>query len=253
MKCGTCAINEFDKKFQDLSSWNNYTLEDLRKRIEGKISDDDEVRVYTVATTWFDKNFQMIRHRGTGPNLEGGLATLCTCKRSMRQGRPLDYWKGKWILGLTSRAKSNHFCGSHYFLYLMKVKYAFESHKALYDYLEKNNPSALRIKKATKNILGDVYVPMSTCLDSLDPRQYEYPCKGHDHGCVFGEEYKPDENCEWEKDISNNGRSTPQLLGDTNDTFVWQKRMIKFNEDRGPGNKIIRMKQLLSSDYIDER
>lgn len=190
MACGTrCGIKDvINKDFQDLSGWKSNTLDDLQKTLGGQI-DDTEVRVYTVASTYFDKNTNVIMHKGSGPNLECGLATLCTCKRSMRQGQSSDYWKGKWILGVTSRAISHGFSGEHYLLYLMKVEHAFESHKALYQYLTKNNPSALQIKNAVRNPLGDIYEPITTCLDPLNPRNYKFPHINHSHGHKVNNEW----------------------------------------------------------------
>ena len=241
MACGSSKDIDYNKEFQDLNGWKSYTLKDLLNRLSNQI-DNDEVRVYTVASTCFDKNSKIIRHRGSGPNLEGGLATLCTCKHSMRQGQNINDWTGKWILGVTSRAKANGFNGEHYLLYLMKVDRAFESHKAFYQYLKQYNPTALEIKNAVKNRLGDIFEPSSTCVDPLDPRQYKFPCETHSHDNKVGDQ--------WEDDISYKSSSTPLLLGEANNTFVWQKTVIKFKQDRGVGNKKMLMKDLLSNDFI---
>ena len=232
MACGArCGKKDIiNKKFQDLSGWKPNTLNDLKKIIGGQI-DDTEVRVYTVASTYFDKNDNLIRHEGCGPNLEGGLATLYTCKRSMRQGQSSDYWKGKWILGVTSRAENKNINRKHYLLYLMKVEKAFDSYKDLHQHLKQNNPSALQAKNANKNLFGDIYQPKADCTDPLDPKQYISPPDNHSHG---GDEWKLDISYELP---STKRLPTPLLLGDVNNTFVWQKPMIIFKEDRGTNNK----------------
>jgi len=88
MGCGTGYETENikDKKCQDLSGWagTGLTLEELKKKLEGE-KPNKEVRVYTVKTTKLDKN--VVSHFGSGPNLECGIATLCTCKHSMRQNQ----------------------------------------------------------------------------------------------------------------------------------------------------------------------
>jgi len=200
MGCGDCPEeDDQDKEFQDLKGWEAYSLNALYDRLYNQFR-NDEVRVYTVASTKFDNG--MIRHKGSGPNLEGGLATLCTCKRSMRAACSKEYWaKEKWILGLTSRAKSNGFEGRHHLLYLMKVGYAFDSHFELFHHLDDRNPNALNIKLATSNQLGDVFVPLANSIfEPKNPRMYKSPRKGHSHGYKVGEE--------WESDI----RATPLLL-----------------------------------------
>lgn len=246
MTCGSRPNKEEYKRFQDLSGWGAFSLERLQNTLSGYI-ENDEVRVYTVASTFFDKKENVFRHEGSGPNLEGGLATLCTCKRSMRQGQHADYWKGKWILGVTSRAKAKGFSGKHYPLYLMKVEQAFETHQALYEHLKKNNPYALQIKNAVNNRLGDIYTPIADCNAPLYPRQYKFPHKNHSHGHNVNEEWEDDISCK----LSDTERlPTPLLLGDVHNTFVWQKPMIIFREDRGPGNKIMAMTQLLFDELV---
>ncbi|MBE7525999.1 hypothetical protein HS096_07045 [candidate division WWE3 bacterium] len=235
MACGVgCSTEDIEnKEYQDLSGWRGVTLRELLSRLVGKVT--EEVRIYTVATTKFNKDSKIIGHYGSGPNLEGGLATLCTCKHSMRRYHNCDEWKGKWILGLTSRDKNKGFCGEHYLLYMMKVEQAFESHLAFYKHLAQTNPAALRIKNAVTNRLGDIFMPQAVCTNPLDPRMYEFPHKNHSHG--------HDVNEDWEDDISYMRSSpaerlpTPLLLGDIENTFVWPKPMIKFELKQNTGNR----------------
>ncbi|MGG7055462.1 hypothetical protein [Nitrosomonas sp. ANs5] len=162
-----------NKKYQDLNTWKGIALKELLNRLVGKAA--DEVRVYTVATTRFDKNSKTIHHYGSGPNLEGGLATLCTCKHTMRMYHDTNGWNGKWILVFTSRAKSKGFSGEHYLLYMMKVEQAFESHLAFYKHLAQKNPAALKIKNTATNPLGYILSPKpfaqilltQECMNSL--------------------------------------------------------------------------------------
>ncbi|MGZ4956638.1 MAG: hypothetical protein ACXV8O_00920 [Methylobacter sp.] len=225
MGCGTrCETGKVeDKKWQDLSHWPRITLNDLRRILQEEA--EVEVRVYTVATTRLDKKSNEIYHIGSGPNLEGELATLCICKHSMRQNHKTDGWKGLWILGLTSRAKSNGFNGEHYLFYMMKVDQAFESHKELYEYLDKEDKNALQIKNALKNPLGDIFEPKSICTNSLDPTMYKPPHKNHSHG-----------DDHWLDDIVYKTKPVPLLVGELNNTFVWSQPMIKFTLPRGVGN-----------------
>ena len=238
MGCGSGyeTKNIEDKKCQDLSGWTGtgLTLETLRsKLLGGDISKD--VYVYTVYTTRLDKNLKVVRHLGSGPNLEGGLATLCTCKHSMRKYHTCEDWKDRWILGLTSRDKKHGFNDEHYLFYMMKIEKAFESHKELYEYLDtEQNRKFLQIKNVVNNRLGDIFEPKSTCTctNSLDPMMYKKPIENHSHA--------ENGHTDWYDDIAY----TPLLLGDKNKTFVWTQPMIIFTQDRGVGNKKLTIEDL---------
>lgn len=239
MGCGTGqAVRDIqNKEWQDLSGWNGITLKELLFRLTEQTG--CEVRVYTVATTRLDKESKVFRHLGSGPNLEGSLATLCTCKHSMRQNHSSADWKGLWIIGLTSRAANKGFSGEHYLLYMMKIDQAFESHKELHEYLKKYNGKSLKIKSAVRNPLGDVFEPVDICTNYIDPKMYKTPHKKHSHGY--------DGNTQWHDDIVYKNRSSPLLLGDIKNTFVWPKPMIKFKPNRGSGN----MKLTLGEDLFN--
>lgn len=222
------------KEWQDLSGWPQITLQDLIGKISTQMNEC--VRIYTVKTTRLIIESNEIHHIGCGPNLEGGLATLCTCKHSMRQSHTCRDWKDKWILGLTSRAKNNGFDGTHYLFYLMKIKNAFENHRDLYGFLKNNNENnALRIKSSVNNPRGDIYIPKSNCNDLLDPNEYEKPCENHSHI----------DNNGWHDDIIGKNNSATLLMGDKSNTFVWLKPTIKFNKNRGPGNLILSMEEFI--------
>jgi len=227
MGCGSgCGTENNIKECQDLSGWNGLSLQELQHRLDGQTQ--DEVRVYTVATTRLDKVSDAVCHMGSGPNLEGGLVTLCTCKHSMRQYHATKDWKGKWILGLTSRAIGKGFHGEHYLLYMMRVAEAFGSHRELYDYLASTNRHALDIKNAVENPLGDVFEPKRSCGDPLNPEMYKKPHASHSHGA--------NGDTQWHEDIIYKGKSAPLLLGDVGNTFVWPQPMIIFGKKRNSGN-----------------
>lgn len=219
--------NTPSKQWQNLTGWNGITLENLLLNLNNHLN--DEVRIYTVASTMLDKDLN-IRQKGSAPNMEGGIITLGTCKHSMRQKLKCDEWIGKWILGVTSRDKNKGFKGQHYLLYMMKIHKAFYSHKELYDYLAIENNAALKIKNAVKNPLGDIFKPRNNCADPLNPKMYETPHKSHSHGY--------EDNDQWCSDIVyDKGKCAPLLLADKNNSFVWPKPMIIFKQNRGVGNK----------------
>lgn len=209
------------------------SLEQLKAMLSSHL--DEKVRIYTVASTEFKEG--QVEHFGSAPNLEGGLATLCTCKRSMRAGQSCEAWQGTWIAGLTSRAKGKGFNGKHFLLYLMKVEKAYSTHKELHDYLLKNNSAALLKKNACKNNLGDIFIPKKIVSDELDFVDYLKPHPEHSHGCK--------DNDEWIQDIAYKGKSSPLLMGDSNNTFVWTNGRVASKEQRGSGNKKTTMREFL--------
>lgn len=234
MSCGNDSKtdNNINRDWQDLSGWKNTSLTELSDRLKGLLTEN--VRIYTVKSTRLVKESNEIQHLGSGPNLEGGIATLCTCKRSMRQDFP-GCWEGEWVLGLTSRARDKGFSGSHHPLYMMKVEKAFDSHKDLYNHLKSINERSLAIKNASNNPRGDIFEPKDSCKDPLDPKNYKPPHKKHSHRYSEDNEWHPDD--EWHDDIEY----VPLLLGDKNNTFVWSKPTIVFNKNRGSGSMILSM------------
>lgn len=239
MGCGSgfTEKNE-DKKYQDLCGWTNISLGELQQKLEGESL--EAVRIYTVATTKLENH--VVHHKGSGPNLEGGLATLCTCKHSMRQYHTTKEWAGKWILGLTSRAKNNGFNGKHYLFYMMKVEKAFESHSALHNYLHEKYPATLRIKSAVYNRLGDIFEPKIHCKNPLDPSMYKKPHPNHSHG--------ESGTTGWYDDIVYNGKEAPLLLGDVENSFVWTEPTIIFDRPRNTGSMRLNVGDLFNLDLM---
>jgi hypothetical protein len=81
---------------------------------------------------------------GCGPNFQGGLITLCTCKHRMRTYMDPDDWNGIWIAGFTSLPTGN---GANFLIYLMRVAYAFASQRDLW-FSTAIPPAAKRAKAA---------------------------------------------------------------------------------------------------------
>lgn len=219
--CGSkkCDVN-VSKTYQDLSCWEGKELT-AKQLIDRLVSfNSEKIRMYTVQTTQLRHG--EIVHYGTGPNLEGGVATLCTCMHGMRRNQSSKQWVGQWVVGLASAAKEKGFLGSgkHHLFYMMKVKNVFSTYLELIDFLKINNTKTLEIKNATTNVLGDIYIPKPNIKDGHDFHMYKRPHPKHDHG--------PDENGiggSWHDDIEQG----PYLIGDENNTFVWTKPMVLIN------------------------
>jgi hypothetical protein len=205
----------------------NRSLAHLTKRL-GKCR--DEAYSYVLTSAKWDRNDECFEQRGCGPNIQGGVMTLCTCKHGMRASRLVDEWRGVWIAGFTSRTL---YRGRHWLFYLAKIQCAYESHVDLWMNL---GDGAVRAKVAHRNFHGDMYQPKTTNLSGekrFDPRNYKAPSvRCHDH-C-------PEWNGNlWHADVdyydsARGGRPakiSPLLVADPRRTFLWSKAKVRFAGD----------------------
>ena len=203
----------------DLAVNLNLTLPKLLKLI-GKAR--QPACSYIVRSVRFDRSDNTFEQRGSAPNFEGGCLTLCTCKHQMRTSRDVSEWQDTWLAGFTSRCIHQK---RHWLFYLTRISSAFESHADLWDAL----PAEVRdAKSAQDHFLGDVFVPREELVEDnrFSPRRYFAPSR-HSHRknkCDSG----------WHNDINYKHSSRygwPSLLvGDPEQTYLWQKPMIAFNE-----------------------
>jgi hypothetical protein len=143
----------------------------LAQMIEGE---SDAVYAYVMSTVVLERN--QLRQLGTGPNLQGGYITLCTCKHRMRTSLSCEDWPNKWIAGFTSLD-----CGRrHWLFYLAQVKAAYESQAELW-YSGLLSDPTLKAKSARHSTLGDLYEPKSELGPVYDPSNYHTPIPGHRH------------------------------------------------------------------------
>jgi hypothetical protein len=175
---------------------------------------------YIVTTVTFNSTTSHFEQHGSGPNFQGGVLTLCTCKRQMRARLDATDWRGKWVAGFTSRTIHE---GKHWLFYLMQVEVAYDSHSDLWNAL----PETVRDAKAAhKHFLGDVFVPKTTNLtgDSrFDPSRYHCPSR-HAH-------IKPKDPIYWHNDINyqhaaRTGRQPPLLVAEPSLTYIWKEPML---------------------------
>ena len=171
---------------------------------------------YVVAST---RDFEQ---RGCSPNWQGGLITLCACKRRDRTGPRFAPGKRLWVAGITpsSRYRRRHL------LYLMLVRDRFQSQVELYKSLA---PDVRAAKSASQHPLGDIYEPKTLGIVGgarFDVRNYTPPCAGHTHQA----------NDEWHLDIDYPGRPW-MLVGDPRFSYIWSEPSIGFDE---PGDRLPR-------------
>jgi len=170
---------------------------------------DETVYAYVVAS--IDLEDGKFIQTGSAPNFQGGLITLCTCKRRMRTFRTPENWKRTWIAGLCSLKGAGD---QQALFYLMRVEEAYESHRDLW--------AAIKNARASKNAhthrLGDLYEPRGD-TKPFDPDSYYRPVKNHSHR----DRRRPDE---WRDDINYTGiseRRAALLVGDADRSYLWDQ------------------------------
>lgn len=197
---------------------------------------DGEVYCYIVRTVEY-RGGQFVQ-RGSAPNFQGGLMTLCTCKWMMRAGRPVDAWPGVWIAGITG-AETGRLQRGHLF-YLMRVQHAFAAHRDLWNWLLADAPGAAEAKAADAHRLGDVYRPADSAASPYDPSAYLTPRKDHVHHLGTRRDA-------WHKDVDYYayGRRPALLVGDPEASFLWSEPRIPVRFEVGRGSVRVDLAALL--------
>ena len=202
-----------------LAKRSNCGLDELRKRINHTYS---SATVYSYVIRSVRKQEGILQHYGCGPNWQGGVITLCTCKHFMRTFLDVNDWPGTWVAGFSNiRAGS----GKNILIYIMRVSEAFESHYELWYGLPRQIKWAKAVDKKS-NILGDIYRPLGreTQKAPFSKSRYHQPCPSHVHGDG------------WAKDINyKQHRRAALLVGDVKNSFVWNQSKITFNHNIGRG------------------
>ena len=198
------------------------TLDELQSVL--RIAPSGAVYPYVVATVEAQPD-GTLAHHGSGPNLQGGLITLCTCKHHMRSYGTIRSGTSVWIAGVTPagtvRARSRHL------FYLMRVGVRAASHAEMWRLL----PEEARLaKSATSHVLGDVIEPLDDELRgpaAWDHENYVPPTPGHSHDGGTPPA--------WHRDIevNFNGRRPALLVGDPEFSFVWNRPLIRLREGDG--------------------
>jgi hypothetical protein len=187
----------------------NLSLDRLRKQIKGTQA---TVYSYIVATV---KNPEgRFIQKGSAPNFQGDVISLCTCKHRMRTFPEVD--RGTWIAGFSGKKAGN---GENALIYLMKIEFAFESHHDLW-FSEQLPESVKQAKLAHVDKFGDVFQPKSKPKDKRDEFDFE-----HYHPPVAGHVHAPKDW--WHKDIhytkGAGGRKPALLFGVAKYSFLWDQ------------------------------
>jgi hypothetical protein len=219
----TCSADEDFQPFPEtgrLATNKNLSLICIKDKLSGY----DEALLYSYIVASIKLHGSNFVQTGSGPNFQGDLITLCTCKRRMRTALDACNWPGVWIAGLSGKAEM------YGLVYLMKVCRAFESQYKLWKWL---SPEVRQAKSACLHRLGDVFEPINDNIppkEQVVPKNYRLPHKYHSHAL---EE-------EWHKDISYQGfggRSHILLVGDPEMSFLWSEPIVQYKRPLHPRTK----------------
>jgi hypothetical protein len=204
-----------------LAQHRDLSLQELRDGL----ADAPEARVYPYVVATIDRLPDgRFAQRGSAPNFQGDLITLCTCKHQLRASSTMRDPHGVWIAGTTRGGLGGP--GRHLF-YLMFVRDRYESHARMWESL---GPRTRDAKAASLHPLGDLYEPLHLDLAGdaqFDIVNYRPPCKGHTHG-----DGSPPE---WHHDVDatyHSGRRPVLLAGDPRRSWLWTRPMIRLREQR---------------------
>lgn len=177
---------------------------------------------YIATSVKLNRDTKCFEQHGSGPNFQGDVFTLCTCKHQMRSRLSAQEWQNDvWIAGFTSRSRP---CNRHWLFYLAKVQSAYESYSDLWSKLNTHTRNA---KAANTHFLGDVFQPKKPGLTGnarYSPMKYVKPLV-HAH-----RRYLTDSR--WKKDIHyqnvSMSKQPPLLVADRHFTFLWEVPVIFF-------------------------
>lgn len=178
---------------------------------------------YIVRTVRLNADTLRVEQRGSAPNFQGRILTLCTCKHQMRASQSTDAWENNvWIAGFSSRTL---FDGKHWLVYLAKIQSAHEAHS---DVRKQLSPHARKAKASNVHYLGDVYRP-KTPEPKGDARYYPnryFTPSEHVH------HRKPGDN-HWKNDVcyrhAGKYGHPALLIADPRLTFLWEQPSIYFS------------------------
>ena len=229
-----CSIkNKNEYQVTSIMFIKNFNKRDLAKELKSYLN--EPIYFYIVRTVKYkeDKFVQT----GTGPNLEGNLITLCTCKHIMRTYPEIK--AGTWIAGFTSKNAFNVNEGpkGNYLFYLFKIEKALDNQYRYNIYLEKKYNRSYNVKNSVTNTFGDLFLinnekEFKSEDDYYDPTFYESPHKKHGH-------YKNNKGeSDWHGDIEkvnikNWGMKREKehklLVGNKKKSYIWEKPVLKYN------------------------
>ena len=197
-------------------------LASLRRVIPTRLK---ERPVYVYVVTSVRVQADAFVQKGSAPNFQGGLISLCTCKHKDRASPPRidcrgpnaeDPWKEVWVAGVCSPSQAR----PRALFYLMLVERTFANHAACWKGL--GHPSE---KSAHRHPFGDVYEPRPGAVDSpWSEASYKDYLPGHCHE-------REGRRNDIEVGYYAMKRHPQLLVGDPEQSFLWSAPRIKLTAD----------------------
>lgn len=197
------------------------------------------VYLYVVATCKYDKDNHQFYLQCNAPNIEGKYISLTSCKHWMRSFKqPVQWVDNFWIAGVTSTNLLSD--RRQRLFYLMNIGHSFSSFSELWNSHHIPNPTK-EIKNASRNIFGDFYQLKPNVKNPTDHSGYIIPKSGHAHLACN----------RWYNDVSTEprcgGRPSALLIGDPNQTYLWETPLIKYKSIQGQSQKKMTIAEFLSN------
>lgn len=194
------------------SSWNN-----------------DRVFAYVLTTLDIDHAGEFVQ-KGSAPNFQGGLISLCSCMHYHRTWWPR--WRGMWVAGFCGKNQK----GGNQLFYLMQVGEEYDSQADLWHSLGVSTRNA---KSARGNRFGDVYEPNgATAATAYEPGGYFPP-----YGNGPDDQHVHLARDHWKQDICfrypvRDAKQPKLLIGDPERSFLWQRPRYAYMERQHPRNRV---------------
>ena len=190
------------------------SLQELKKRINNINTDETEIIMYKVDSVKMRKGTGSFIQKGSGPNFQGDIITLCTCRKDIRTWRTREQWKKRWVAGFTGIDVTKE--KKCFLFYLTKVKDAYISQREIWNHLSEK---IVNEKNSRHNTFGDIYQPKPDINDEYDNQEYYKPIIGHPHR-------KSEYRCEWHSDINYKNKRPSMLVGNPKYSFLWSKPLM---------------------------
>jgi len=218
-------LNLYSENWPNKNEYNqNLNLTLLKKQLAGH-----DVIGYSYVIRTIRYQNQHFKQIGCGPNFQGGLVTLCTCKHQMRTWRDTKDWRGIWIIGVSNLTEIN--LDKNYLIYMMKVKESYNSFEDLWNNLPNNTK---KIKNTRANKFGDVYQPREDIDNPYKPDNYFKSIGTHCHNT--------EKSIIYDICYFDNKRRPAMLVGDPKLTFIWLKPIISLKHKHVRGNPLYKNK-----------
>lgn len=227
-KCGNTAQGCFPTETRDIKQ--NASLAELKRLLKEHLN--EIAFVYVIRTVEKDEDGRFLQ-TGSGPNFEGDIITLCTCKHKMRSAYTPEEWMAdKWVAGFSSIGST----GEQDLVYLMKVGEAFESYQDLWQNSRFVTDEVKKAKSASIHERGDIFEPTGQALP-FDPANYKAPHPKHVHS---HDNY-------WHNDVDMRyGKPSTLLVGDPTNSYLWDRpKLVMTQSGLSQGHRKMSIQELL--------